>query len=118
MKMMISDAMKPNSGVIFEKTWSQYLLNVPPFENFNTLKQTQFYKDSESSFKRTSLVGLDIRLLVGNCLFFFLMDVIFRNTAISLFFTFIFEGFMRYVRNNYGEDNISKKTMIDERFLI
>lgn len=118
LKSMIIEAMKPNSGVISEKTWLQYLMGVPPIEDFRKLNRAFFYKDPQASYKRTSLVGMDIRLLVGNCLFFFLMDLTFRNTAMSLFLTYAFEGFLRYLRNSYGEDNISKKTLIDERFLI
>ena len=93
-------------------------MGIPPIDDFRRLDRAYFYKDPEASYKRTSLVGLDIRLLVGNCLFFFLMDLIFRNSAMALFLTYAYEGFLRFLRNSYGEDNISKKTLIDERFLI
>jgi meckelin len=101
-----------------DKSWIHYFLGTPSDEILHNLAHPVFYRDPGESFKSTSLVGLDIRLLVGNSLFFYLMHIIFLNVEISLFFTFLWDGLLRFLRNTYGEDNISKKTMIDERFLI
>jgi meckelin len=117
-KNVIINAGQESKVVIHQKSWEHYLIGFPPVDNLSTLQEPRFYRDPGESYKRTSLIGLDMRLLVGNALFFYLMHIIFNNVEIALFFTFLFEGFLRWIRNTYGEDNISKKTMIDERFLI
>lgn len=117
-KTLIEDAGSAGKVKIFDKGWEHNLFGLPPVSDISTIKEPCFYRDPGENFKRTSLIGLDIRLLIGNSLFFYLMHIIFLNVEIALFFTFLFEGFLRWLRSNYGEDNISKKTMIDDRFLI
>lgn len=117
-KDVIINAGKENKVKIHDKSWEHYLMGFPPVSDLATLQEPRFFRDPGESFKRTSLIGLDMRLLVGNSLFFYVMHIIFNNVEIALFFTFLFEGLLRYIRNHFGEDNISKKTMIDERFLI
>lgn len=101
-----------------DKSWAHYFFGIPSEDAFGKNTEAIFYRDPSEGFKKTSLVGMDMRLLIGNALFFYLMHIIFLNVEISLFFTFLWDGFLRYLRNSFGEDNISKKTMIDERFLI
>jgi meckelin len=117
-KQEIDNIGKGQESDVKDKSWIHYFLGTPSDEIIHNLGRPVFYRDPGESFKRTSMVGLDIRLLIGNAMFFYLMHIIFLNVEISLFFTFLWDGLLRFVRNSYGEDNISKKTMIDERFLI
>ena len=109
--------MDSKNTVIRDKTWEQNLFGIPPDDSI-AVKDTIFFRDYDSGFKRSSLIGLDIRLLCGQALFFYLMHIIFLDTSLALFLTFLWDGLLRFIRSYYGEDNISKKTMIDERFLI
>ena len=117
-KQTINNAAAKKQAVIIEKNWQQYLFGIPPIDDFSTLNQAYFYKDTGENFKRTGLIGLDIRLLIGNALFFYLAHIVVGDVPLALLFTFVQDGLVRFVRNWLGEANISKKTMIDERFLI
>lgn len=91
---------------------------MPPNEELDTLKTPQFFRDPLDGFKNTGMLGSDILLLVYDCMVLNAADLIFLNTSISLLILAVFQGFAIWFRNKYGEDNISKKTLIDERFLI
>lgn len=116
---LISQAQQSPASYIVEKNWQQYFFGFPPEGNFLTMSRPIFYKDPGANFKRTSLIGIDIKLLVGNSLFFYMIDFASGGlTVMALFFTFLLDRFIKYLRQEYGQDNISKKTFIDERFLI
>jgi meckelin len=116
---LISEVQASPETYILEKNWQQYFFGVPPIENFLKMPNPYFYKDPGANFKRTSLIGIDIKLLIGNSLFFYMIDFSSGGlTVMALFFTFLLDRFIKYLRQTYGQDNISKKTFIDERFLI
>lgn len=116
---LITQAQQSPASHIVEKNWQQYFFGFPPEGNFLTMPRSIFYKDPGANFKRTSLIGIDIRLLIGNSLFFYMIDYASGGlTVMALFFTFLLDRFIKYLREEFGQDNISKKTFIDERFLI
>lgn len=115
---MVSEARNSKSIVIPEKTTWLYFLGIPPIEDFKTNTSTKFYKDEGCGFKDTGLIGVDIRLLIGESLVFYLAHLITDNTVLALFITFLYEGIVKALRQSVGEENISEKTMIDKDFLI
>lgn len=105
--------------MILEKTTFQYLIGYPPSEDLTRLEHPVFYKDKSNSFKRTSLYGMDLTLLVLNCMVMNAADIVLgHRTMLGLFCMYVVEWVVIWFRNTYGEENISKKTLIDERFLI
>lgn len=116
-KNMVSAVRNNKSIVIPEKTTWLYFLGIPPVEDFTTISTPKFYKDEGCNFKDTGLFGIDIRLLIGESVMFYLAHLITDNTVLALFITFIYEVIVRSIRQSVGEDNISEKTMIDSDFL-
>ena len=91
---------------------------MPPIDNPKTVDKVIFYEDERQGFKRTSMMGIDILLLVTDAMVMSAADLIFRNSAISMFVVILYHYLTTWFRNFIGEDNISKKTLIDSRFLI
>ena len=61
---------------------------------------------------------LDTMMFNGFAMFFDWIGVGTNVTVIALLFYFIYQFFLKKIRSDMGEENISEKTMIDERFLI
>ena len=101
-----------------EMTPSHRFFGLPPQDNIDTLPYPMFYKDTDNGFKVTGLMGTDILLLILDALILSAADLIFENTAVSIMCVVMYQYLLEWYRNNIGEDNISKKTLIDERFLI
>jgi len=63
-------------------------------------------------------MGMEMTLLIFNIMTFTFFDFIYESTVVSFLLSFLVNSFLMKVRHDFGEDNISEKTMIDERFLI
>jgi len=103
---------------ILIKTSGMNFFNYPPYDQLDAIKDPLFYKDASQGFRTTSLMGIDIKLLIAETLVFCAFDFLFGNTSLSLLLLLIYQTAIRELRSWIGEDNISEKTMIDERFLI
>jgi meckelin len=103
---------------VFEKSSLQRVLNMPPAEMTNLTGPAFFYKDPAMSFEQVMFMGKEFSLLLMDLLVFDIMDIIAGNSLISALVTFIFSKMISYVRFILGENNISKKSMIDKKFLV
>jgi hypothetical protein len=97
---------------------SHRFLGLPPRDNLDALDNPIFYKDVDDGFKMTTLMGSDVLLLILDTLVFNAADLIFQNTAISMLAVILYQELLEIFRGSVVENNISKKTLIDERFLI
>lgn len=97
---------------------SHRFLGLPPRDNLDALDNPVFYKDVDDGFKMTTLMGSDVLLLILDSLVFNAADLIFENTAISMLVVILYQELLEIFRGSVVENNISKKTLIDERFLI
>jgi Meckelin (Transmembrane protein 67) len=110
--------MDNQSKYILEMKMSHRFLGLPPQDNIETIPYPIFYKDQDDGFKVTTLMGTDILLLISDSMILCATDLITGNTAISLMVVLLYQFIVVFYRNQFGEANISKKTLIDERFLI
>ena len=91
---------------------------MPPVDDPKSVTKFLVYEDRRQGFKRTSMMGVDILLLITDAMVLNAADLVFKNTALSLMVLMLYQYIIVWFRNYFGEDNISKKTLIDERFLI
>jgi len=70
------------------------------------------------SFTNIMYCALDYQRLILFILVFSLFDRVTGSSIISIFIVYILDKVMRTFRGWLSENNISKKTQIDERFLI
>jgi len=62
--------------------------------------------------------SLDYQLVILYCLVFSLFDRVTGSSLIAVFIIYVVEKFLWKLRALLGESNLSKKTLIDDRFLI
>lgn len=63
-------------------------------------------------------LGVEHDLLLFNIFFYCTVDLIFKNTFVSLITTWIVDEVLKQIRSYFGESNISKKALVDTRFLL
>ncbi len=62
--------------------------------------------------------SLDYQLVILYILVFSLFDRVTGSSVVAVFIVYVVEKILCKVRGMMGESNLSKKTLIDERFLI
>jgi len=62
--------------------------------------------------------SLDYQLVILYCLIFSLFDRVTGSSLIAVFIIYVVEKVLHKLRTYLGEKNLSKKTLIDDRFLI
>merc|ERR1712146_2620 len=77
-----------------------------------------FYHDRTMKFTRVFLMGIETQILVFLFLLHAVMDLGFNNTLASVLVVALVNLTIDKVRTHFGKDNLSKKTMLHERFFL
>jgi meckelin len=117
-KTYISTVIMDSKTHILEKTPLQRFLFMPPTDLANLEGSPFFYKDPGMCFERVFLMGREFDLLLMDLLVYAMFDLTTQNTLYSAFFTYLFNKVVVYCRAKFGEWNLSRKTLVDSRFLI
>merc|ERR1711892_600262 len=93
-----------------------------PIPNLVMEKNSVFYEDFMCSFKgKLMYIGLQYDLVILWVLTFgFVDNIVLRNnnTVISVLITYLVDYVLVQIRAYFGERNVSRKTMIDDKFLL
>ncbi|XP_071959676.1 meckelin-like [Antedon mediterranea] len=76
------------------------------------------YNDDGHSFDRVLFAGNELTLVLFEVLLFCFVDLIFKDFVLAAIVTFLFMRFIKSIRDSFGRNNLAKKTLVDERFLI
>ena len=76
-----------------------------------------FYDDPSYEFKRVFLMGIEYDLTLLLILWYSAMDLAFGNTFVSILMTYLLNRLVHAARFHWGKVNLSRKTLIDYRFL-
>ena len=87
-------------------------LPVPP-----CAQPSVFFPDRRLEYVKMTFLGCERDLLLLNILAYSLFDFWLNNTATAILLTYLLECVLCYWRQRYGQAMISKKTLVDERFL-
>lgn len=118
LKMYIENVYVEKEKYIQDKTPFQRLFSYPPV-NMDTLKGTPiFLRDPDLGFQKIFFCGNEFSILITDICIYEMWDLIFKNTLVSILLTYMSIKALVYLRNWFGERNISKKTLINEKFLI
>ena len=109
-----------NAGVyIKEKNMIERILCYPPdnveIRNFNT-QDIILYKDPNLSFDDILFTGMEWEWFVMDVYLFQFWTRILDNTEIAIFLTYVIDYALAFIRKFFGEKNVAKKAVIDERF--
>lgn len=118
LKTYIATTIMEAKSHILEKSPLQRFLNMPP-TNMAILEGSPFfYKDPGMNFERVFLMGKEFNLLLMDLLVFALIDYTAKNTFLAAFITYLWSKFGVWIRSKLGELNLSRKILVDKRFLI
>jgi hypothetical protein len=77
-----------------------------------------FFTDRDFNYCKVWFLGRELELLTLNILSYSLFDLWFNSTCTSILLTYLLDLGVCYLRHYVGQAMISRKTLIDNRFLI
>ena len=77
-----------------------------------------FYNDDGRSFNSVLLYGNEWTLMFFDLMMFALVDSIAEDFVLAGVITYLFTKVLIIVRDKFGRNNLTRKTLVDERFLI
>eukprot|EP00192_Tetraselmis_astigmatica_P007222 CAMPEP_0117648244 /NCGR_PEP_ID=MMETSP0804-20121206/289_1 /TAXON_ID=1074897 /ORGANISM="Tetraselmis astigmatica, Strain CCMP880" /LENGTH=734 /DNA_ID=CAMNT_0005453809 /DNA_START=315 /DNA_END=2519 /DNA_ORIENTATION=+ len=80
--------------------------------------ETIFWKDRNSSFTEVLFYGHELSLFMLQVMLFTSVDMRLRNAAFSGPVTYFIMWVVNKLRHEWGENNLSKKSLVDKKFLI
>ena len=119
LKNKIENVSSNDKIYIKEKNMMERILCYPP-DNVE-LKKTNsqeilLYKDPNLSFDDVLFSGMEWEWFIMDVYLFQLWMRILDDTEIAIFLTYIIDYTLAFVRKFFGEKNVAKKAVIDERF--
>lgn len=118
-KQLVSFVETNAASFVLERPFTNRLINMPP-ESVSSMQGASpiFYHDLQMSFQRTLWYGVESQLFIFDVLVFTALDKALRSFALAAFLTWIVGATLDHARKAFGSANISRKSLIDERFLI
>jgi meckelin len=99
-----------------EQSYWRKLLQLPVF--IPQASSNLFFDDADFLFTRTTLMGIEWDLSMMLILLYSLCDYAFSNQLVAVLVCYLVDLAIVAIRGYYGRINISRKSLIDERFLI
>ena len=109
-----------NAGsFVLERPFMDKFTDMPP-ESVSMMQGASpiFYHDFKMAFTRVLFYGIEWQLLIFDVLVFTAIDMEVTSFAIAAFCTWVVGMGVDVIRSTWGEINISRKSLIDQRFLI
>ena len=118
-KQLINFTEANAASFVLERPYTDRLMNMPP-ESVSMMQGASpiFYHDLAMSFQRVIFYGIEWYLVIFDLLVFTAIDKELGSFAIAAFLTWLVGSFVDHLRVSFGEANISRKSLIDSRFLI
>lgn len=118
LKSFISNHDNQHPRSIEERGYLETSLNIPPATRTNDTKTSVLFKDEAMSFVNATLMGIEYEIVIFYALLHGICDLIWANTVVSLLVVYIIDRIIVFSRAHWGKINLSKKTLVDYRFLI
>ena len=114
---MIADVESNPSKQVRNPQFVERLMGMPP-ELGPGGDKAIFQHDMFSRFKEVLFYGIEAKLVVWNILIFLAVDSSSRNPAVAGLVAWALNFVAVWVRESFGKENLSKKSLIDGRFLL
>ena len=98
--------------LLFERILNMELKDLPPPE------KAIFYNDDGHSFNSILFYGHEWTLMLFDLLTFAAMDFIYPDYVLAGIMSYLLSKIVMLLRNKLGRSNLTRKTLVDERFLI
>ncbi|CAF5134235.1 unnamed protein product [Rotaria magnacalcarata] len=76
------------------------------------------YVDNEKTFTNILFCGEQSTLVIWNMITFLFIDILAQNYILAAILTYVIDFIVVGIRNSFGRNNLSKKTLIPKNFLI
>ena len=120
LKEKVEMAARNAKMLIREKTLCERFFDLPPNINVNTIGDIIFYKDPGKNFDNVLFTGMELEWLIMVIYWFQMwtiaLDKYGHSMAISVLLTYIIEKVLFKCRVFFGERNVARKAIIDDRF--
>ena len=98
------------------KEYYERLLGLPPELGYSS--KSVFLEDPAGRFKQLLLAGREYDLVVLSVLTYGTFDMVFQDTFVAIFATYLVDLAVRFARRELAKRNIAAKTLIDDRLLL
>ena len=115
----MDNVFKNRNVYIREKTFLQNVLELPANNtqiNLTNAEEIILYKDEGLKFDDVFFSGMEWEWMMMDMFIYQFWTRILHNCEIGILLTYICDYFLYYIRAYFGEKNVSKKSVIDERF--
>ena len=100
-----------------DKTRMQRFLDFPPLELVgDAADDIVLYKDPNMNFDNCCLTGIEIYWFIWDIFMFQMWMLTIRNLYIAVFLTYICDKILYISRSFFGEKNLARKAIIDNKF--
>ena len=123
LKTKIEQATMQSHVLIKEKTKCERLFDFPPSIDLTSkdVKELVFYKDEGGNFEDVLFTGMELEWLIFVIYVWEMWCIALQrynhSLPISIFMTYVMERIFFKVRVFFGEKNVAKKAIVDNRFL-
>ena len=110
--------------IIREQMASDRFLGITPTDNGSyssecVLQPNTTTWSQDYSFLDTTFLGVEYQLFLHDVLIFNTVDLFMSNSSFfSLMITYLVHGLRTWIRHYFGSKNLSRKSMIDKRFIL
>ena len=115
----MDNVFKNKNVYIREKTFLQNILELPANNtqiNITNAEEIILYKDEGLKFDDVFFSGMEWEWMMMDMFIYQFWTRILHNCEIGILLTYVCDYFLYYIRAYLGEKNVSKKSVIDERF--
>ena len=123
LKQKIEQVTMQSKLLIRDKTLCERFFRFPPSINLasENVKELIFYKDKGENFDNVLFIGMELEWLIFVIYVWEMWAISLEryggSLAISIFMTYVMEQMFYKVRVFFGEKNVARKAVVDNRFL-
>ena len=126
LKAKIENVASQSKIFIKDKTKIERFLEFPPSIDLTSMnaKELVFYRDPGINFDNVLFMGMEIEWLISVIYWWQMWTITLerygggaQSFALSIFLTYVCEKILFKIRTFFGEKNVAKKAVIDNRFL-
>ena len=121
LKTKIEQATMNSKLLIRDKSLLERFFELPPFNDLTNINELLFYRDKGANFDDVLFIGMEIEFLIFVIYTWEMWCISLQkygaSLPISIFMTYVMEEMFYKIRVFFGEKNVAKKAVVDNRFL-
>jgi meckelin len=112
----VDDMVSKHTMQIQAHSLQERLLRTPP--DMSTSSTARMYTDQTLMWQELIMLGNEAKLLLFDLLVYTIFDQTIKDTLWSILLTYVVDKVLLGLRRKWSSENIAKKTLVDDRFLL